>query len=67
MIENGRLRAIWMLEAGVSQNNVARPFLIYINTVNALWKRYQQTGTNSDGRVRAYSRAGELCIDACVI
>ena len=60
MIENDRLRAIGMLEAGMSQSNVARQFGVHINTVNALWRRYQQTGTVRDrprsGRPRVMSR-----------
>ena len=44
----------------MSQNNVARQFGVHINTVHALWRRYQQTGTVRDrqrsGRPRVTSR-----------
>lgn len=58
--ENDRLRAIGMLEAGMTQSFVTRHFGVHRNTVYALWRRYQQFGTTRDrprsGRPRVTTR-----------
>ena len=46
--ETDRWRAVGMIEAGVRHTDVARPFGVHRNTVDALWRRYQQFGTTRD-------------------
>ena len=54
-----RWRAIGMIEADVRHVDVERQFGAHRNTVNALWRRYQQFGTTRDrhrsGRPRVTS------------
>ena len=40
--------AVGMIEAGVRHTDVARQFGVHRNTVDALWRRYQQFGTTGD-------------------
>ena len=47
-----RNQAIDMLEAGVSQSEVARRFNCHNTTIGRLQRRYQQTGT-TDARLRS--------------
>lgn len=58
--ENERMRAIGMLEAGITQNVVARRFMVHRNTIQSLWTRFQATGHSRDqprsGRPRVTSR-----------
>ena len=46
--ETDRWRAVGMIEAGVHHTDVARQFGVHRNTVDALWRRYQQFGTTRD-------------------
>ena len=46
--ETDRWRAIGMIEAGVFHTDVARQLDVHRNTVDALWRRYQQFGTTRD-------------------
>ena len=58
--EKERLRAIGMLETGMPQNVVARRFGVHRNTIQSLWRHYQQNGNIRDrpcsGRPRVTSR-----------
>ena len=58
--ENERPPAIGMLETGMPQNVVARCFGVHRNTIQSLWRRYQQTDNirelSHSGRPRATSR-----------
>jgi len=40
--ENDRLRAIGMIQAGMLHRAVATQFGVHINTIQALWRRFQQ-------------------------
>ena len=42
------VRAVGMTEAGVCHTDVARQFGVHRNTVDALWRRYEQFGTTRD-------------------
>ena len=57
--ETDRGRAVGMIEAGVRHSDVARQFGVHRNTVDALWRRYQQFGATRDrprsGRPRVTS------------
>ena len=46
--EDERLRAIGMLQTGMSQKEVARHFGVHRNSVSALWRRFQQHGNTRD-------------------
>ena len=46
LTENQRLRAVGMLEAGMAQNEVARHFGVYRNTIS--WRRFQQNANTRD-------------------
>lgn len=58
--ENQRNRAVGMLQAGMAQNTVARHFGVHRNTIQSLWRRFQQSGNTQDrprsGRLRVTSR-----------
>ncbi len=58
--ENDRLRAIGMIQAGMLHRAVATQFGVHINTIQALWRRFQQFGNVRDrpraGRPRVTSR-----------
>ena len=51
--ETDRWRTVGMIEACVRHTEVARQFGVHRNTVDALWRRYQQFGTTRD---RPWSR-----------
>ena len=57
--ETDRCRAVGMVEAGVRHTDVATQFGVHRNTVDPLWRRYQQFGTTRDwprsGRPRVTS------------
>ena len=46
--ETDRWRTIGMIEAGVCHTDVARQFGVHRNTVDPLWRQYQQFGTTRD-------------------
>ena len=50
-----------MLETGMGHNEVARRFGVHRNTIQNLWRRYQQQGNTRDrprsGRPRVTSQA----------
>ena len=46
--ENQRNRAVGMLQAGMAQNTVARHFGVHRNTIQSLWRRFQQSGNTQD-------------------
>ena len=46
--EDEHLRAIGMLQTGMSHKEVARHFGIHRNSVSALWRRFQQHGNTRD-------------------
>ncbi len=46
--ENDRLRAIGMIQAGMLHRAVATQFGVHINTIQALWRRFQQFGNVRD-------------------
>ena len=56
-----RHRAVGMLETGMGHNEVARRFGVHRNTIQNLWRRYQQQGNTRDrprsGRPRVTSQA----------
>lgn len=58
--EDERNRALGMLQAGMSKVDVARHFGCHRNTIQALWRRFQQLGNVRDrprpGRPRVTSR-----------
>ena len=64
--ESDRWRAVGMIEAGVRHTDVARQFDVHRNTVDALWRRYQQFGTTRDrprsGRPRVTSNRQDTYI-----
>ena len=43
LIENQRLHVIGMLQAGLSQNIVARHFVVHRNTIQSLLRRFKQS------------------------
>ena len=57
--ETDRCRAVSMFEGGVRHTDVATQFDVHRNTVDALWRRYQQFGATRDrprsGRPRVTS------------
>ena len=59
LTENERLRIIGMLEAGMTQNDIAQRFNVHRNTIQSLARRYRQYGTTRDrprsGRPRVTS------------
>ena len=58
--ENDRLSAIGMIQAGMLHRAIATQFCVHINTIQALWRRFQQFGIVRDrrraGRPRMTSR-----------
>lgn len=58
--------AIGRIEAGESQNAVARTYNVHRSTISRLWRRYQQLGTTTDrlrsGRPRVTTRAQDRYI-----
>ena len=56
LYENKRIRAIGMLQAGLAQNVVARPFGCHRNTILSLWRRFRQSGNTRDRRRSGRSR-----------
>jgi transposase len=46
--ENQRNRAFRMVQAGMAQNTVARHFGVHRNTIQSLWRRFQQSGNTRD-------------------
>ena len=59
-LDDQRLRAIGMLQAGLAQNVVARHFGCHRNTILSLWRRFRQSCNTRDcirsGRSRVTSR-----------
>lgn len=58
--ENQRNRAVGMLQARMAQNTVPRHFLVHRDTIQSIWRRFQQSGNTQDrpssGRPRVTSR-----------
>ena len=46
---DARHRAIGKIQAGTPQRDVALRFGVYRNTISSLWRRFQTTGSGSDG------------------
>ena len=57
LIENDRLSTIGMIQAGLLHRTGATQFSVHINTIQALWRRFQQFGT-----VRDRKHAGCPCV-----
>ena len=64
--EIDRCRAVGMLEAGVRHTDVVTQFGVHRNTVDTLWRRYQQFGATRDrprsGRPRVTSYRQDMYI-----
>lgn len=58
--ENQRNRAVGMLQARMAQNTVPRHFGVHRDTIQSIWRRFQQSGNTQDrpssGRPRVTSR-----------
>ena len=64
--ETDRWRAVGMIEVGVRDIDITRQFGVHRNTVDTLWRGYQQFGTNGDrsrsGRPRVTSNRQDTYI-----
>ena len=64
--ETNRWRALCMIEAGVHHIDIARQFGVHQNTVDVLWRRYQQFGTTRDRLRSGHPRATSNCQDTYI-
>ena len=54
--ETDRWRAVGMIAAGVRHTDIARQFGVHRNTLDAMWKRYQQFGPPETGLGQGHPR-----------